>query len=225
MRDNFLVTLTPLQYKIIAPAPAFVSPLLLYSFEVDSAMRVLSKVTAGISPSIVSMDEKSDKGVLGLVLITTQLFTALVPFLPLIKFTLQTVIRCLKGSCFSSIIFKMRTFKNRNCKLRYMAFSAADVIIDTIQQKPAGRVWWFSLSKKGRGNREVIRKKIADTLLHSFYDDNFISILLKGALDEKGKPRGDSALYQWLLNNVYSDNVQKLYNDWLRASRQQNCDV
>jgi len=106
-----------------------------------------------------------------------------------------------------------------------MAFSTADVIIDMIQQKQEGRVWWFSLGKKGRDNREVIRKRIADTLLHSFYDDNFISILLKGALDEKGKPRGDSALYRWLLSNVYSDNVQKLYNDWLKVSRQQECDV
>jgi len=106
-----------------------------------------------------------------------------------------------------------------------MAFSTADVIIDMIQQKPGGRVWWFSLGKKGRDNRDAIRKKIADTLLHSFYDDNFISILLKGALDDKGKPQGDKTLYQWLLSNVYSDSAQQLYADWLRVSKRQECDV
>jgi hypothetical protein len=64
-----------------------------------------------------------------------------------------------------------------------------------------------------------VRKKIADTLLHAFYDDNFISILLKGALDDKGKPRSDGTLYHWLLANVYSDNTQKLYADWLKVHK------
>jgi len=182
-------------------------------------------VTAGFSTSLSPVDEKSDKGVLGLVLLGTQLFTAIAPFLPLIKLTLQTATKCLKSIHLSGIIFKMRTFKNRNCKLRYMAFSTADVIIDMIQQKPGGRVWWFSLGKKGRDNRDAIRKKIADTLLHSFYDDNFISILLKGALDDKGKPQGDKTLYQSLLSNVYSDSAQQLYADWLRVSKRQECDV
>jgi hypothetical protein len=183
-------------------------------------------VTAGITASVGPMDDKNDKGVLGLVLLGTQLFTAVAPFLPLIRLTLQTAIKCLKSVHVSAIIFRMKTFKNRNCKLRYMAFSTADAIIDLVQQKEKGKSRWFSFPKKGRDNREVIRKKIADTLLHSFYDDNFISILLKGALDDKGKPRGDSALYHWLLTNVYSDNVQKLYHDWLKVvNRQQECEI
>lgn len=188
-------------------------------------MRVLSKVTAGVSASISPVDDKSDKGVLGLVLLGTQLFTAVAPFLPLIKLTLETVIKCLKSVHLSGIIFKMRTFKNRNCKLRYMAFSTADAIIDLVEHTDKGKRGWFSFPKKGRDNREVIRKKIADTLLHSFYDDQFMSILLKGALDDKGKPRGDSALYHWLLTTVYGGSIQQLYHDWLKVSKQQECEI
>ena len=167
----------------------------------------------------------SDKGWIGLVLIGTQLFTALTPFIPLIKLTLQTVTKCLKSSVLSGILFKMRTFKNRNCRLRFMAFSTADVIIDLLQEKPGGSSFWRHLPLRGRDNRDAVRKKIADTLLHAFYDDNFISILLKGALDDKGKPRGDGTLYRWLLLNVYSDNSQKLYSDWLKVGKTtQECD-
>jgi hypothetical protein len=178
-------------------------------------MRVFGAVKQGVAEGY------SEKGVLGLVLIGTQLFTALTPFIPLIKLALQTVTKCLKSSVPSSILFKMRTFKNRNCRLRFMAFSTADVIIDLLQEKPGGSSFWRRLPLKGRDNREVVRKKIADTLLHAFYDDNFISILLKGALDDKGKPRGDGTLYRWLLTHVYSDNAQKLYGDWLKAGKYQ----
>jgi hypothetical protein len=182
-------------------------------------MRVPSVAKQGVAEGY------SEKGVLGLVLIGTQLFTALTPFIPLIKLALQTVTKCLKSSVLSSILFKMRTFKNRNCKLRFMAFSTADVIIDLLQEKPGGSFFWRHLPLRGRDNRDAVRKKIADTLLHAFYDDNFISILLKGALDDKGKPRGDGTLYRWLLSNVYSDNAQKLYGDWLKASKYQEDDV
>jgi hypothetical protein len=181
-------------------------------------MRVLSAVKQSVA------EGSGDKGVVGLVLMGTQLFTALTPFIPLIKLTLQTVTKCLKNSALSRILFKMRTFKSRNCRLRFMAFSTADVIIDLIQDKPGGSSFWRHLPLKGKNNRDAVRKKIADTLLHAFYDDNFISILLKGALDDKGKPRGDGTLYHWLLANVYSDNAHKLYGDWLKAHKQQDAE-
>lgn len=189
-------------------------------------MRLMEKVTAGFNSSTIApADDKGDRGVLGIVLLVTQLLTVCAPFIPLVRLSLQSMIKCLKSSYLSGIIFKVRTFKNRNCKLRYMAYSTADVIIDMLQQKPGGSTFWFTLPRRGRDNKDAIRKKIADTLLQSFYDDNFISILLKGALDSKGKPTGDTTLYQWLLTHVYSDNVQRLYADWLRVSKRQECDV
>jgi hypothetical protein len=176
-----------------------------------------------MSGSAALGEEVQRKGIGGVILALTQLFTVLAPFLPLVKLSLGTLAKCLKSSFLSSILFKMRTFKNSNCRLRFMAFSTADIIIDLIQQKPGGFAFWSFLPRKGRNNRDAIRKKIADTLLTSFYDDKFISILLKGALDDKGKPQGDSTLYHWLLSNVYSDNIQRLYNDWLRVSKKEDC--
>jgi hypothetical protein len=116
----------------------------------------------------------------------------------------------------------MDTYCGKNCRVRLMAYAVTDNIIEILQSKPGGYTFWSSLPRKGRNNTESIRKKISDTLLSSFFNASFISVLLRSALDTNGKPTS-GPLYRWLLNYVYSDNVTAMYKDWLGVCKEKGC--
>lgn len=149
----------------------------------------------------------------------TQILAVVAALKPIISLAGETVGKWLSKIKKPTILRRMIGYTGRNCKLRSLAYSVADSIIDTIQHKPGGYTFWQSLPKKGQNNQETIRKGIADTLLTSLYDSSFIAMLLKAAMDESGRPLLHSPLYRWLLTNIYSDNVGKLYQDWVRVTK------
>ena len=109
----------------------------------------------------------------------------------------------------------MQVFKGRSCRLLFKAFFTADSIIYTLQHKPGGSLFWLNLPVVGRHNKTALRKSMAHTILSSLFDEDFIALLLRSALDEKGKPLGSGELYTWLLGNIYAGDVKMLYGDWL----------
>ena len=164
-------------------------------------------------------EDKGSKEIISLLMAASQLLAALSIFKPAITLIVDVVGKRLSKVKKPRILRRMIGYTGRNCKLRSLAYQVSDSIIDTIQHKPGGYIFWQSLPKKGHDNAEAVRKGIAETLLSSLYDSSFISMLLKAAMDENGRPLLHSPLYRWLLSNIYSENVAKLYQDWLRVSK------
>jgi hypothetical protein len=107
--------------------------------------------------------------------------------------------------------------QRKNSKLRVLAFSVTDGLVEIITQQPGGCSFWGLLPAKGLNNKLALRKKIASYLLSSFFSDAFLMMLLQSALTVEGRPLENSQLYRWLLSDVYSGDVQRLYSDWLKC--------
>lgn len=105
-----------------------------------------------------------------------------------------------------------------NCKLRKAIYTITDSIILTLQHQPGGYAFWMSLPQKGRHNAVALRKTLGDKILSMIFTPSFLAILLKSALTTAGQPI-NSPLYTWLLTNVYSNNIRKLYKDWLKINK------
>lgn len=169
-------------------------------------------------------EDKSRQELITLLTTVTQVVGILSAFKPIIAITTEFLGKWLSKVKKPRTLRRMIGYTGRNCKLRSLAYSVTDSIIDSIQHKPGGYTFWQSLPKRGRDNAEAVRKSIAETLLSSLYDSSFIAMLLKAAMDENGRPLLHSPLYRWLLSNIYSENVQKLYQDWVRVTKQrQEC--
>jgi len=113
----------------------------------------------------------------------------------------------------------MRVAHHQNCKLRSSAYTATDCIIDMLRHYPGGYSFWHLLPQHGVNNRDSLRKKIADTLLSTFFDSSFLTNLIQAAFTIQGRPVQQSQLYHWLLTQVYGNNIQRLYKDWLEVSK------
>jgi hypothetical protein len=164
-----------------------------------------------------SEGSRESKEIVGLLTTVSQVLAMATAALPLVRVVFEGVRKGLGFVFRRGKISVMDTYNGKNCRVRTLAYAVTDNIIDLLQSKPGGYSFWASLPRRGRNNTEAIRKKIADTLLSGFYNSTFISVLLRSALDENGKPTS-GPLYQWLLTHVYSDNIKAMYKDWLRVS-------
>lgn len=160
---------------------------------------------------------KDGKEIVGFLTAAGQVIAMATAALPVVRFVFEGVRKGLGFMVRRGKLSVMETYNGKNCRVRTLAYAVTDSIIDLLQSKPGGYSFWASLPRRGRNNTEALRKKIADTLLSGFYNSSFISVLLRSALDENGKPT-QGPLYQWLLTHVYSDNVKTMYKDWLRVS-------
>lgn len=164
-------------------------------------------------PNVGSRD---DKEIVGFLTMAGQVIAMATAALPVVRFVFDGVRKGLGFVWRRGKLSVMETYNGKNCRVRTLAYAVTDNIIELLQSKPGGYSFWAALPKRGRNNTEALRKKIADTLLSGFYNSSFISVLLRSALDEHGKPTS-GPLYQWLLTHVYSDNVKAMYKDWLRV--------
>ncbi len=164
-------------------------------------------------PNVGSRD---DKEIVGLLTMAGQVIAMATAALPVMRFVFEGVKKGLGFVWRRGKLSVMETYNGKNCRVRTLAYAVTDNIIELLQSRPGGYNFWAALPKRGRNNTEALRKKIADTLLSGFYNSSFISVLLRSALDDHGKPTS-GPLYQWLLTHVYSDNVKAMYKDWLRV--------
>lgn len=179
-------------------------------------MRIISGLWGQVK-GVMPNEQGRERGeIVGFILIASQALSLIGAAIPLIKEGYKAVKKSLSFFMKRSKLSVMDTYKNRNCRVRTLAYAVTDNIIGMLQNKPGGYSFWHSLPIRGRNNADALRKKIAETLLTSFYNSSFMSILLRSALDDNGKPTS-GPLYQWLLTHVYSDDVRKMYKDWLKA--------
>lgn len=179
-------------------------------------MRIISGLWGQVK-GVMPNEQGRERGeIVGFILIASQVLSLIGAAIPLIKEGYKAVKKSLSFFIKGSKLSVMDTYKNRNCRVRTLAYAVTDNIIGMLQNKPGGYSFWHSLPIRGRNNADALRKKIAETLLTSFYNSSFMSILLRSALDDNGKPTS-GPLYQWLLTHVYSDDVRKMYKDWLKA--------
>ncbi len=116
-----------------------------------------------------------------------------------------------------SILHSMKSYHQRNCKLRSNVYTVVDEVVTVLQRQPGGYMFWASLPQHGTHNSRKVRKVIADIVLDKLFSDDFVCILLKTALTDKGLPK--QPLYTWLVDNIYGGNVQQLYGDWLKIGK------
>lgn len=113
--------------------------------------------------------------------------------------------------------------RHSNTPISAKAYTTVDTILNTIEHTPGGLVWWFSLPKVGRFNRLAMRRKMAHTVLEALLPPQLLHAMLLAVLTPNGQPSKQSLLlYKWLLSNVYSNSVNKLYRAWFVAVRINN---
>ena len=180
-------------------------------------MRNKSMWKSGFTHGVMSNDRGEGKEIVGFILIASQVVSLVSAALPVVKVVFTGVKKSLGFLFKRGKLDAMESYRGKNCRVRTLAYAVTDNIINLLQDKPGGYSFWASLPSRGRNNAEAVRKKIADTLLSGFYNSSFMSILLRTALDDNGRPT-QGPLYQWLLTHVYSDDVKRMYKDWLKAS-------
>lgn len=105
----------------------------------------------------------------------------------------------------------MITYHGRQCKLRRHIYTWIDGLFDQIRHKKNGYAFWAGLSVKGRAKW---RTELNNSLLNTFYSDDFLAMLITAALDKDGRIR-HAELFHWLLSHIYLDETHTLYTDWL----------
>jgi len=93
-------------------------------------------------------EDKGSREIVSLLMAASQLMAALSIFKPVITLIVDVVGKKLSKVKRPRILRRMIGYTGRNCKLRSLAYSVTDSIIDTIQHKPGGYTFWQSLPKR-----------------------------------------------------------------------------
>jgi hypothetical protein len=179
-------------------------------------MRIKGTGKHGFVQGVTGNDRGEGKEIVGFILMASQVISLATAVLPMVRVVFEGVRKSLGFVFKRGRLEVMDTYKGKNCRVRTLAYAVTDSIINLLQDKPGGYSFFAALPSRGRNNADALRKKIADTLLSGFYNSSFMSILLRSALDDNGKPT-QGPLYQWLLTHVYSEDVRRMYKDWLKA--------
>lgn len=153
--------------------------------------------------------------VIGALTIIAQVIGVIKLIEPLVKVGVTYITQRLRNVHIARILRHMKAYHERNCKLRLLAYKVTDSVIDLVQHEPGGYTFWHMLHRTGHHSKSKVRKKICDRLLSNFFTDEFLTMLIQASVVDGGKPNGP--LYTWLVDNVYSGDVQKFYKDWLEV--------
>lgn len=112
----------------------------------------------------------------------------------------------------------MRGYKGRNCKVLQRGYSVVDQIERLVKRYPGGYMFWEGLPEKGRKNTQTLRRRIVQCVLEGLYTDGFLTVLVNGSIDNNGRVK-DSELYRWVWKEIYGENTQEMYKDWLESKK------
>lgn len=95
------------------------------------------------------------------------------------------------------------------------SYHVVDTMIQHIVDLPDGYIWWRSLPKKGRHAAKTVRRLWAVQSIKAFFPATLLRAMLLACIDGNGVPdsRG-SALFTWVLKNIYCGHTEQMYKDW-----------